>query len=144
MARITVEDSIQYVPNQFDLVLVAAQRVRQILAGSALRVERNDDKNTVVALREIAEDKVDIADIYEQLIKGKQHFIESDDFDEDLVDQEDFSTWIGVEKGLAQEAVAFEDSDDLEEGTDGDESVDVDESEQEVSLEDLEKADPNE
>ena len=104
MARITVEDSALIVPNRFELVMVAAQRVRQILAGSELRVEKDGDKHTVVALREIAEHKVDVPDILEQIVKGKQPFVESDDLDEDLVDMMDMeasSHWIGLEQKTA-------------------------------------------
>jgi DNA-directed RNA polymerase subunit omega len=58
MARVTVEDCIELVPNRFELVTVAAQRARQIASGSPLTLERDNDKDTVVALREIAEQKV--------------------------------------------------------------------------------------
>ncbi|OJV47665.1 MAG: DNA-directed RNA polymerase subunit omega [Alphaproteobacteria bacterium 43-37] len=101
MARITVEDSALIIPNRFELVMVAAQRVRQILAGSELRVEKDGDKHTVVALREIAEHKVDVPEAFEQIAKGKQLFIESDDLDEDIVDMMDMeasSHWIGLEQ----------------------------------------------
>lgn len=78
MARVTVEDCILKVPNRFDLVLVAAERARQIAAGSALTVERDNDKNPIVALREIAEGNVDPAELEESLIKSRQHYVESD------------------------------------------------------------------
>ena len=100
MARITVEDSALVVPNCFELVLVAAQRVRQILAGAEILVPRDSDKNTVVALREIAENKLNIPDIYDQIVKGKQLFAEADDLDEDIIDMmnsETEGTWIGLE-----------------------------------------------
>lgn len=61
MARVTVEDCITQVPNRFELVMVAAQRTRQLAAGAPLTVERNNDRNPVVALREIAEGTVDTA-----------------------------------------------------------------------------------
>ena len=100
MARITVEDSSLVVPNCFELVLVAAQRVRQILAGSEILVPRDGDKNTVIALREIAEDKLHIPEIYDQIIKGKKLFAEADDLDEDIIDvmeSESNAGWIGIE-----------------------------------------------
>ncbi len=100
MARITVEDSSLVVPNCFELVLVAAQRVRQILAGSEIVVPRDGDKNTVIALREIAEGKLHIPEIYDQIIKGKQLFAEADDLDEDIIDvmeSESNAGWIGIE-----------------------------------------------
>jgi len=78
MARVTVEDCILKVPNRFDLVLAAAERSRQIAAGSALTVERDNDKNPIVALREIAHGSVDPAELEESLIKSRQHYVESD------------------------------------------------------------------
>jgi DNA-directed RNA polymerase subunit omega len=68
MARVTVEDCIEQVPNRFDLVLLAAQRARQISGGAELTIERDRDKNPVVALREIAERTVSPADLQERLI----------------------------------------------------------------------------
>ena len=78
MARVTVEDCILKVPNRFDLVLAAAERSRQIAAGSTLTVERDNDKNPIVALREIAQGNVDPAELEESLIKSRQHYVESD------------------------------------------------------------------
>ena len=63
MARVTVEDCIDKIPNRYDLVMVAAQRARDISAGAPLCVERDKDKNSVVSLREIAENKVSIEDL---------------------------------------------------------------------------------
>lgn len=70
MARITVEDCIQRVPNRFELVMLAAQRARDISAGAPLTVERDNDKNPVVALREIAEGTVDLDHLRYELIYG--------------------------------------------------------------------------
>ena len=83
MARVTVEDCIVKVPNRFDLVMLAAQRAREIAAGSELTVERDNDKNPVVALREIAEDPVDGEELKESIILGLQKHVEMDDVDED-------------------------------------------------------------
>ncbi len=69
MARVTVEDCIERIPNRFALILAAVQRARQISSGMPLRVERDRDKNTVVALREIAEDKVDQEEMRESVIQ---------------------------------------------------------------------------
>ena len=60
MARVTVEDCVVKVPNRFELVLVAAQRAREITSGAPLSVDRDDDKNPVVALREIADDTIEL------------------------------------------------------------------------------------
>ena len=86
MARVTVEDCILKVPNRFDLVMLAAQRARSISSGSALTVERDNDKNPVVALREIAEATVVISDIQESLIRSLQKNVESDEPVEETVD----------------------------------------------------------
>jgi len=79
MARVTVEDCILKVPNRFDLVMIAAQRARGISSGAALTVERDNDKNPVVALREIAEATVNTGDIEESLIRSLQKNVESDE-----------------------------------------------------------------
>ena len=62
MARVTVEDCIEKIPNRFELVLMAAQRARNISRGEQIAVDRDNDKNPVVALREIAEEKADLAE----------------------------------------------------------------------------------
>ncbi|MGB1361100.1 MAG: DNA-directed RNA polymerase subunit omega [Alphaproteobacteria bacterium] len=72
MARVTVEDCEKQVENRFDLVLMAAHRAKQISGGSPELVERDNDKNTVIALREIAEDKVAPTELSESLIKSYQ------------------------------------------------------------------------
>ena len=72
MARVTVEDCIEKIPNRFDLVLTASQRARGILKGDLPAVDRNDDKNPVVALREIAAETVDLGVLGEDLIKKLQ------------------------------------------------------------------------
>ncbi len=79
MARVTVEDCIQKVPNRFDLVLLATFRARQISQGAALTVERDNDKNSVVALREIAEGTINVEDLREQLIHNLQKHAEVDE-----------------------------------------------------------------
>lgn len=70
MARVTVEDCIEKVPNRFDLVLLAAQRARQISGGAELTVDRDRDKNPVVALREIADGTVQPDQLAERMIQG--------------------------------------------------------------------------
>lgn len=72
MARVTVEDCVLKVPNRFELVLLAAQRAKNMAAGSAPAVDRDNDKNTVIALREIAEDKVNLDDLRNTLVTGMQ------------------------------------------------------------------------
>jgi len=82
MARVTVEDCVLKVPNRFDLVLVAAQRAREITAGAQLTLDRDDDKNPVVALREIADDTVPLDKLQDSLIRGMQKHVEIDEPEE--------------------------------------------------------------
>jgi DNA-directed RNA polymerase subunit omega len=86
MARVTVEDCVEKVPNRFELVMVAAQRSREISAGGEPRIERDNDKNPVVALREIADDKASPSELYEALISGLQRHVEVDEPEEDGFD----------------------------------------------------------
>jgi DNA-directed RNA polymerase subunit omega len=86
MARVTVEDCVTKIPNRFQLVMLASQRARNISAGSELLVERDNDKNPVVALREIAEQSVDLDELEEALIRGLQKYVEMDEPEEDEVD----------------------------------------------------------
>jgi DNA-directed RNA polymerase subunit omega len=79
MARITVEDCIDKVPNRFDLVLLAAHRARTIAKGAPISVETENDKNPVIALREIAEETVSPGDLREGLIHSLQHNVEVDE-----------------------------------------------------------------
>jgi DNA-directed RNA polymerase subunit omega len=72
MARVTVEDCVEKVPNRFDLVMLASQRAREIGGGAPLNLDRDNDKNPVVALREIAEDKLDHDHLREALINSHQ------------------------------------------------------------------------
>lgn len=82
MARVTVEDCVTQVPNRFDLVMLAAQRARDISAGAQLTVDRDRDKNPVVALREIAEVTVPLDELNEAIIKGMQKHAEVDEPEE--------------------------------------------------------------
>jgi DNA-directed RNA polymerase subunit omega len=77
MARITVEDCVVRVPSRFELVMLAAQRARDISAGAPLTLERDNDKNPVVALREIAEDTVDLDHLRYELIHGLRRHLDT-------------------------------------------------------------------
>lgn len=79
MARVTVEDCVLRVPNRFDLVMVAAQRAREVSAGALLTIDRDNDKNPVVALREIADTTVSADDLKEDLIHSLQKYVEVDE-----------------------------------------------------------------
>jgi DNA-directed RNA polymerase subunit omega len=83
MARITVEDCVLKVPNRFELVLLAAQRAREISSGAPLSVERDNDKNPVVSLREIADATVEVEDLSQHLIQNLQKHVEKDEPEED-------------------------------------------------------------
>jgi DNA-directed RNA polymerase subunit omega len=78
MARVTVEDCILSIPNRFDLVITAAQRAKQISSGMPLTIDRDNDKDSVVSLREIAEKTIDKSLVHEEII---QHFQKKSGFD---------------------------------------------------------------
>lgn len=86
MARVTVEDCVLKIPNRFDLVMLAAQRAREISAGSQLTVDRDNDKNPVVALREIADSSVDFDNLRQAVISGLQKHVERDEPEEDMME----------------------------------------------------------
>ena len=75
MARVTVEDCIEKIPNRFDLVMVAARRSRDVSSGAEINIERDNDKNPVVALREIAEEMIPVDEISESLIHSLQRHV---------------------------------------------------------------------
>ena len=85
MARVTVEDCVDKIPNRFDLVLLAAQRAREISGGAALTVDRDRDKNPVVALREIAEETVIPKILKESVITSLQRVLPDDDDEVDEI-----------------------------------------------------------
>ncbi|MGH6981647.1 MAG: DNA-directed RNA polymerase subunit omega [Stellaceae bacterium] len=83
MARVTVEDCVIRVPNRFELVLLAAQRARDITAGAPISLDRDNDKNPVVALREIADETVQLDQLQNAVITGMQKHIEIDEPEEE-------------------------------------------------------------
>ena len=83
MARVTVEDCILLVPNRFELVMVAAQRAREISGGMQITLDRDKDKNPVVALREIAESTVSLDELRNSMIAGLQRHVEQDEPEEE-------------------------------------------------------------
>lgn len=83
MARVTVEDCVDKVPNRFELVLLAAHRAREISAGAPITVDRDNDKNPIVALREVAEETQSADELRERLIESNQTQIEVDEPEED-------------------------------------------------------------
>jgi DNA-directed RNA polymerase subunit omega len=130
MARVTVEDCVVKVPNRFELVLVAAQRAREITSGAPLSVDRDDDKNPVVALREIADDTIELDHLQESLIRGMQKHVEMDEPEEapeleqtlfgiadpaGLVISENETDEEAVEEELEEDLLDIEEEADLEE-----------------------------
>src|SRR5215469_10085785 len=130
MARVTVEDCVVKVPNRFDLVLVAAQRAREITAGAPLTLDRDDDKNPVVALREIADETVPVDRLQDQLIRGMQKHVEIDEPEEAIELEsnlfgitealgvgalaEDVEEEPAEDEELAEDMLSLEDDDDVE------------------------------
>jgi DNA-directed RNA polymerase subunit omega len=86
MARVTVEDCVTKIPNRFELVMLAAQRAREISAGSPLTVEKDNDKNPVIALREIADDSLVLDNLRQSLIQGLQRQVESEEPQDDAME----------------------------------------------------------
>src|SRR5215204_710769 len=82
MARVTVEDCVVKVPNRFELVLLAAQRAREITSGAPLTLDRDNDKNPVVALREIADTTIELDHLKDSVVRGMQKHVEIDEPEE--------------------------------------------------------------
>jgi DNA-directed RNA polymerase subunit omega len=120
MARVTVEDCVDKVPNRFRLVMLAAQRARELSVGAEITVDRDTDKNPVVALREIADETVLVTDLEEDLIQGLQRHADTDDPEEEaaalFAAEEELSAVADADAfGAALEAAAFPaDEDDAE------------------------------
>src|SRR5215213_10045781 len=150
MARVTVEDCVVKVPNRFDLVLLAAQRAREVASGAPLTVERDDDKNPVIALREIADETIALDHLRDSVVRGMQKHVEIDEpedtpdleqtlfgladptgpvLTEDAIDEE------AVEEEIDEDLLAVADEDDLDlsddvSPEDADSESDVDEDEE--------------
>ena len=128
MARVTVEDCIVKVPNRFDLVMLAAQRAREVSAGAPLSVDRDDDKNPVVALREIAEETVDLEHLNNSLVQGLQKHVEMDEAEEESVEFDLSTMALGAaEEGLASEALSADELDEAGELAEDDLDVEAEE-----------------
>ncbi len=100
MARVTVEDCVLQVPNRFELVMLAGHRARALASGAELLIDRDRDKNPVVALRELAEEKLDLESLNESLIKGLQKHIDPDLPEEEVIDlmTSEEQGWVGSEE----------------------------------------------
>ena len=124
MARVTVEDCVLKIPNRFKLVMLAAQRARDLSVGAQLTVDRDNDKNPVVALREIADETVPLADLEEGLVKGLQKHADTDEPGEEpemLAIEEELAS--AASENIALEAAEgrFEDINEEDEAEDGEE-----------------------
>ncbi|MDY0241207.1 MAG: DNA-directed RNA polymerase subunit omega [Rhodospirillaceae bacterium] len=108
MARVTVEDCVLKVPNRFELVMIAGQRARDISAGAGLTLDRDNDKNPVVALREIADMTVDLGGLRNALVQGLQKHVEVDEPEEDEID-------VLAGRDLAMDTVSIASDEELEE-----------------------------
>ncbi len=115
MARVTVEDCVVRIPNRFELVMLAAHRARDIAAGANLTIERDNDKNPVVALREIADETIPIDQMRENLIKGMQKLVEVDEPEEEEMDELAAQQLAAAEGELAVVPAAEEDGDEDDE-----------------------------
>ena len=116
MARVTVEDCVPKVPNRFELVLVAAQRAREITSGAPLTLDRDDDKNPVVALREIAEETVGLEHLRGSVVRGMQKHVEIDEPEETHELELDPALFgVAASSGALIEAAAGSEPEDSEE-----------------------------
>jgi DNA-directed RNA polymerase subunit omega len=118
MARVTVEDCVMRVPNRFDLVMVAAQRAREISAGAQLTLDRDNDKNPVVALREIADATVNTDDLSNSVVTGLQKHVENDEPEEE---GQGFGVGAGEDMlaEMQQAQISEEDAEDADMAIDG-------------------------
>jgi DNA-directed RNA polymerase subunit omega len=149
MARVTVEDCVVLVPNRFELVLLAAQRAREITSGAPLSIDRDDDKNPVVALREIADETVGLPHLREAVVRGMQKHVELDEAEETQELEVDTSVFGfgaagaalgGDETGVA--AQGFEDAElNGEDGIEEDQAADQEFADDEDSLDEVLAAD---
>ncbi len=120
MARVTVEDCVLKVPNRFELVMVAAQRARRIGTGALLTVDRDNDKNPVVSLREIAENTVEVEALKEDLISSHQRVFPMDDDKDDVIEdmqgEEEWNALVAEANSGFATGEDFADDDDDDEG----------------------------
>ena len=109
MARVTVEDCIEKIPNRFDLVVAAAQRSREISNGMQIEVERDNDKNPVVSLREIAAEVVDPQTLEERFIRSMQKNLikEETNSEDDISLEDEFAAYLNETKGESQNNDTF-------------------------------------
>jgi len=125
MARVTVEDCILKIPNRFELVLIAAQRARDVASGAPITLERDNDKNPVVALREIADETIGLEQVKNSLIKGMQKHVEIDEPEEDKDLEIETQSWPVDQPPAEGEGEDLEDEAAIDEEIEEDELVAV-------------------
>jgi DNA-directed RNA polymerase subunit omega len=126
MARVTVEDCVLKIPNRFELVLLSSQRAREINAGAPIMVDRDNDKNPVVSLREIADTDISLDGLRDSLIKNHQKVIEVEEEAEDVIDaMEGEAEWaqVATEAAETELAESVEDDFSAEEGAEAETPV---------------------
>jgi DNA-directed RNA polymerase subunit omega len=137
MARVTVEDCVLKVPNRFELVMIAAQRAREVAGGAPLTVPRDNDKNPVVALREIADETVSLEILRDAMVRGHQRVLPMEEPEEEIIELMDGEQgWVrpsaatpeGVEaEENLEEREAFAEADDESEEFSEEDDADLDE-----------------
>lgn len=139
MARVTVEDCVEKIPNRYELLMVAAQRAKDISAGAPITVSKDNDKNPVIALREIAEGTVNIEELQKSLVLGLQKYVEVEEPEEEeleilaaekeLADLDEQFSAVALDAADVDDAMQIHDSDndlDLDDDADSDLSLDDD------------------
>ncbi len=127
MARVTVEDCIEQVPNRFELVVLTSERARNISSGAPLTIERNNDKNPVIALREIAAGNIDIEKLRDSQIANLQKNNKMDDItDENLYAENQESVGLEADYSETEESAIFSPDDEIGFEIDLDFSDDID------------------
>ncbi len=144
MARVTVEDCIDKIPNRYELLMVAAQRAKDISAGSPITLPRDNDKNPVIALREIAEETVSIEELQKSLVMGLQKYVEVEEPEEEeleimaaekeLVDLDEQFNGLLLDNELNDNMQVVDDDDGLDLDADADVTADDDDLQLDDSL----------
>ena len=139
MARVTVEDCIEKIPNRYELLMVAAQRAKDISAGAPITLPRDNDKNPVIALREIAEGTANIEDLQKSLVLGLQKYVEVEEPEEEeleiiaaekeLAELDDQFSGVELDAGDVSDSMQIHDSDD-------DLDLDAEDADSDISLDD--------
>jgi len=131
MARVTVEDCVDKIPNRYELLMVAAQRAKDLAAGAPLTVARDNDKNSVVALREIADETVSIEELQKSLVMGLQKYVDHEQAAEkELADLDDQFSGVLLDTEMSDSMQVHSDDDDvldLDAADDGDADLPLDE-----------------